>query len=122
RPSVKTLALNAAVVTALVGGMTAYTTFDNTVSLSIDGKTETVHTFAGTVGEVLEDHGVTLGEHDLVVPSTDSPVEDGSEISVRYARPLTVSIDGVEREIWTTALSVEEALADLGIRHAGAQL
>ena len=121
RPSVKTLAINATVVTALVGGMAAYTTFNHTVQLSIDGRTETVQTFADTVGGVLEDEGIELSARDLVAPSPDSPLEDGLEISVRYARPVSVEIDGVEREFWTTALSVEEALAELGIR-AGAEV
>ena len=122
RPSVKTLAINATVVTALVGGMAAYTTFNHTVQLSIDGRTETVQTFADTVGGVLEDEGIDLSARDLVAPSPDSPLEDGLEISVRYARLVSVEIDGVEREFWTTALSVEEALADLGIRAAGAEV
>ncbi|HEX6234469.1 MAG TPA: ubiquitin-like domain-containing protein [Jiangellaceae bacterium] len=118
----KTLAINATVVTALVGGMAAYTTFNHTVQLSIDGRTETVQTFADTVGGVLEDQGIELTARDLVAPSPESAVEDGLEISVRYARPVSVEIDGVEREFWTTALSVEEALADLGIRAAGAEV
>ncbi len=122
RPSVKTVALNAAVVTALVGGMAAYTTFNNTVELSVDGKTETVPTFASTVDAVLEDKGIELNERDVVVPALSTPVEDGLEIAVRYARLITVNVDGIEREMWTTALSVEEALADLGIRAAGAEL
>jgi uncharacterized protein YabE (DUF348 family) len=102
--------------------MAAYTTFNHTVQLSIDGRTETVQTFADTVGGVLEDEGIELTARDLVAPSQDSALEDGLEISVRYARPVTVEIDGVEREFWTTALSVEEALADLGIRAAGAEV
>jgi len=122
RPSVKTLAINATVVTALVGGMAAYTTFNHTVQLSIDGRTETVQTFSDTVGGVLEDEGIELSARDLVAPSPDSPLEDGLEISVRYARLVSVEIDGVEREFWTTALSVEEALTELGIRAAGAEV
>jgi uncharacterized protein YabE (DUF348 family) len=118
---VKTLAINAAVVTALVGGVTAYTTFDNTVYLSIDGKTETVHTFADTVEGVLESQGIEIAEHDEVVPSPQSPVQDGGRIDVRYGRQVVVSIDGVDREIWTTALSVDEVLAELGVRQ-GAEL
>lgn len=46
RLSAKTLAINATVVTALVGGGVAYITLDNAVALTIDGQTETVHTFA----------------------------------------------------------------------------
>ena len=122
RPSLKTLAINAAVVSALVGGTTAYTTFDNTVTLSVDGEIETVHTFGDTVEEVLADQDVEIGEHDVVAPSASSPVQDGTEIAVRFGRQITVTVDGVEREVWTTALSVDEALEELGIRAAGAEL
>ncbi|HSK27104.1 MAG TPA: ubiquitin-like domain-containing protein [Jiangellales bacterium] len=122
RLSAKTLALNAAVVTALVGGTTAYATFDNTVTLSVDGQSESVSTFARTVEGVLDAQGIELGEHDVVAPSPESAVQDGSEISVRYGRLLTVTVDGEESEIWTTALSVDEALAELGIRAQGAEL
>ncbi len=122
RPSAKTLAINAAVVTALVGGGVAYVTFDNAVALSVDGKTETVHTFGDTVEDVLNDQGIDIGDHDQVVPSADSKVEDGSEISVRYGRQITVTVDGVQETMWTTALSVEEALSDLGIRHENAEV
>jgi uncharacterized protein YabE (DUF348 family) len=122
RLPLQTLAINAAVVSALVGGTTAYATFDNTVTLSVDGKAESVHTFADTVGEILADQDIELGSHDVVAPSVDSPVEDDSEIAVRFGRQLTVTVDGVEREVWTTALSVDEALEDMGIRAAGAEL
>jgi uncharacterized protein YabE (DUF348 family) len=122
RLALKTLAINVAVVSALVGGTTAYATFDNTVTLSVDGKAESLHTFSDTVGEVLADQNIELGSHDVVAPSASSPVEDGSEIAVRFGRQLTVTIDGVQREVWTTALSVDEALDELGIRAAGAEL
>jgi resuscitation-promoting factor RpfB len=122
RLPLKTLAINVAVVTALAGGTTAYATFDNTVTLSVDGKAESVTTFADTVGEVLADQDIELGSHDVVAPSVDSPVEDDSEIAVRFGRQLTVTVDGVERVVWTTALSVDEALEDMGIRAAGVEL
>ena len=122
RLPLKTLAINVAVVTALVGGTTAYATYDNTVTLSVDGKAESVTTFADTVGEVLADQDIELGSHDVVAPSADSPVEDDSEIAVRFGRQLTVTVDGVERVVWTTALSVDEALEDMGIRAAGVEL
>ena len=120
--SVKTVALNAAVVTALVGGTTAYATFDTSVTLSVDGESQQVSTFARNVEGVLDAEGIELGEHDVVAPSPESSIQDGTEISVRYGRLLTVTVDGAEREIWTTALSVEEALAELGIRAEGAEL
>ena len=121
-PSAKTLVVNATVVTALVGGGAAYITLDNAVELTVDGKTETVHTFGSSVEDVLDDRGIEVGARDEVIPTLDSSVEDGTEISVRYGRQITVTIDGEEQQMWTTALSVEEALAELDIRHQKADL
>ena len=39
----------------------------------------------------------------------------GSEISVRYGRPITVTIDGNQTTMWTTATTVEEALGLFGV-------
>lgn len=122
RPSVKTIAINASVVAALVAGGVAYVTFDNAVVLSVDGESETVHTFADNVESVLDSQGIEVGDRDEVIPSLDSKVQDGTEINVRYGREVTVTVDGEERTFWTTALSVEEALTELDIRHTGAEL
>nr|WP_281353582.1 resuscitation-promoting factor [Phytoactinopolyspora mesophila] len=97
-------------------------TFNNAVVLTVDGETETVHTFSNDVGSVLESQGIEIGSRDEVVPSPDSKIEDGTEITVRYGREVTVTVDGEEETFWTTALSVDEALAELGIRDDGADL
>ncbi|MFL6172853.1 MAG: transglycosylase family protein, partial [Marmoricola sp.] len=49
-------------------------------------------------------------------------VSDGSQISVRYSRPLTVSVDGVKKTYWTTANKVSTALDQLGLRFGDAAL
>lgn len=112
----------AALATALVGGAVGVSYYDKSVSLSIDGKTSSVHAFGTTVGDVLEKKGVAVGEHDVVVPSVDSRVEDGQKIVVRHARKLTLTIDGGKREYWTTATTVDQALAELGVRADTAKL
>ncbi len=89
---------------------------DKAVGLSVDGKSSSLHVFGSTVGDALAKKGITLGEHDEVVPSVGSPIEDGDTISVRYGRKLTVNIDGVAKEYWTTATTVDAALRDLNIR------
>ena len=101
---------------AIVAGGLAYVALGKTVTLLVDGQATTLRTFAGEVGDVLESEGVEIGEHDLVAPAPDAEVEDGAEISVRYGRQLTVSIDGNERTYWTTATNVEDALRQLGLR------
>ena len=102
----------------LVGALGAYGATEamaSDVVLSVDGQQSTVRTLAPTVGQVLTEKDVTVGEHDTVVPSLASKVTRGSEISVRYGRPITVTIDGNQTTMWTTATTVEEALGLFGI-------
>ena len=102
----------------LLGALGAYGTTEamaSDVVLSVDGQQSTVRTLAPTVGQVLAEKGINVGDHDTVVPSMASNVTRGSEISVRYGRPITVTIDGKQTTMWTTATTVEEALSLFGI-------
>ena len=108
--------LQAAVVLAVVAGTTAFVTFDKTVQLSVDGRQTTVRSFARTVGDVLDARGIAVGPHDLVVPSPGTPLADHSRIVVRFGRPLDLTVDGRPSRIWTTAQSVDEAMALMGLR------
>jgi len=112
----------AAVVTTLVAGAVGISHYDKSVNLSVDGKTSTVHAFGSTVGDILAKQDITVGQHDLVAPSLDSPVRDGEKIVVRYGRKLTVTLDGTTRDYWTTATTVAAALQQLGIRADAAEL
>ena len=96
--------------------------YDKAVQVSVDGQPSSVHVLGTTVADVLDKQGIEIGAHDVVVPSLGSSVEDGDHISVRYGRKLTVTVDGVTKEYWTTATTVDAALTDVGIRAEGAVL
>jgi len=70
----------------------------------------------------LDSAGLTISEHDTVAPAVDTAISDGSQIVVERGRLLTLTIDGQTREVWTTATTVEEALAELGQNPAAFQL
>ncbi|MEA5154437.1 ubiquitin-like domain-containing protein [Raineyella sp.] len=89
-----------------------------TVTVSLDGTPTQFRTYAGTVGQALSTKGITLSEHDVVAPSADSTLAEGEQISVQYARPVTVTIDGQARTIWTTATSVDQVLGMLQLADA----
>jgi uncharacterized protein YabE (DUF348 family) len=112
--------LQAVVVTALVGGTTAFVAFDKTVTLSVDGQVSEVRSFGRTVGDVLAHQGIPVGPHDLVVPTPDERLESGDRITVRFGRPVDLTLDGESRRVWTTASSVHEALMMFGLRTEGA--
>ena len=114
----------AAGVTALAvaGGTFGYLTLDKAVALSIDGDRRQVQTMEPTVGELLEKQGIEVGEHDVVVPAADTRLTEGAAITVSYGRPVSITVDGAERQIWTTATSVNRAIDELGINTTGADI
>ncbi|MGO4256897.1 transglycosylase family protein [Marmoricola sp. RAF53] len=112
-----------ATIAVAVGATTVgYAAATQEVTLSVDGKTRTVRTFGDDVRGVLASEGLHLGSRDVVVPSLDSEVTDGSRVTVRYSRPLAVAVDGVQKTYWTTATKVDTALDQLGLRYAGADI
>ena len=112
----------AAVVTSLVAGAVGVSHLDKSVTVSVDGKSSTVHAFGSTVGDILKKQDISIREHDVVVPAPSTKVADGQKIVVRYGRKLTVTIDGRTRDYWTTATTVSAALQELGIRADSAKL
>ncbi|WP_078058436.1 resuscitation-promoting factor [Mycolicibacter icosiumassiliensis] len=87
-----------------------------TVTLDVDGTPITVTTMRSRVIDVVSENGFDLGERDDVSPARSAPVRDSDTILVRRGRPLQVSLDGREpQQVWTTALSVDEALAQLSM-------
>jgi resuscitation-promoting factor RpfB len=114
----------AAGVTALaVAGATfGYVTLDKAVALSIDGNTSQVQTMEPTVGELLEKQGIEVGEHDVIVPAPDTRLAEGTAITVNYGRLVTITVDGAEQQIWTTATSVDRAIDELGVDTTGADI
>lgn len=108
------LAGAAALVVALVAGGSIALAAHKDVTVTVDGQIQEVGTFSGSVEGALDAAGVSVGEHDTVAPALDTEISDGSQIVVEHGRLLTLTIDGQTREVWTTASTIEEALAELG--------
>lgn len=104
-----------AVALLAVGGVTyGYQALSRHVRLTVDGQSREVSTRANTVGAVLASQGITVGPHDVVAPSTSSPIQNGSDITVRYGRKLTLDVNGKNQSYWVTATSVNTALTEIG--------
>ncbi len=110
------------VALTVVGTTMAYAAMRTTVTLAVDGRTREVTATATTVGDVLAAEGIETGPRDIVAPGPEEQVEDGSAITVRYARPLDVVVDGEEQTHWVTATDVSGALSELGTAYRGADL
>jgi uncharacterized protein YabE (DUF348 family) len=113
------LSLFAVVLLGLVGGSLAFFLAQKSVKLTVDGELRTVGTYASTVGDVLDEEGLEPAAHDVVLPAADQKISDGDAVVLSRARPLELTVDGVSREVYVTALSVDEALDQLGFRAQG---
>jgi uncharacterized protein YabE (DUF348 family) len=87
-----------------------------TVTLTVDGASVTVSTMKSRVIDVVQENGFEVGERDDLYPAANAPVEQSETIVLRRSRPLQISLDGHgSREVWTTASTVQEALAQLSM-------
>jgi resuscitation-promoting factor RpfB len=116
------IAAQAAVLTVVIGASVLYAHMNKTVTLSVDGRTSEIHALSGTVGDLLKDQDLTVGPRDIVAPPASSSLGEGDTVVVRFARPLTLTIDGQKRVYWTTEQTVDRALAALGVRADGAAM
>ncbi|PUA83082.1 resuscitation-promoting factor [Nocardioides currus] len=99
-----------------------YAALSKSVTLSLDGRAEKVTALGGTVGDVLASEGIEITDKDLVAPSLDESVADGSRISVQFGRPLELSVDGEERTYWVNSTDVASALGEIGRGFSSADL
>ncbi|SFK13771.1 Uncharacterized conserved protein YabE, contains G5 and tandem DUF348 domains [Amycolatopsis sacchari] len=104
-----------ALLISITGGGAAALAMNKSVTVDVDGHTQTVHSFGKTVGEVLEDAGLTVGEHDALSPSPQAPVGDGGVIKLERGRHLNLVVDGEAKESWVRADTLAEALDQLGL-------
>ncbi|MGH3718904.1 MAG: transglycosylase family protein [Pseudonocardiaceae bacterium] len=107
---------------ALVAGILASTTgtaaaltMHKAIIITVDDEQRTIHTFASSVAGALESAGLRVDDQDTLAPTASSAVEDGSRIVLKRGRPLDLTVDGTAHEIWTTALTVETALKQVGM-------
>ena len=104
-----------ALLISVTGGGAAALAMNKSVTVDVDGHAQTVHSFGKTVGEVLEDAGVSVGEHDALSPSPQAPVGDGGVIKLERGRHLNLVVDGVAQDAWVRADTLQEALDQLGV-------
>ncbi|MBO0851733.1 MAG: transglycosylase family protein [Pseudonocardia sp.] len=109
------LALVAASLLALAMGAVLAVGLDKSITITVDGKDRTVHTYASDVLGAVTAAGLTVTSRDRLEPDGATDLDDGDHIILNRARELTLVEDGYSRRVWTTAASVSDALAHLGV-------
>jgi uncharacterized protein YabE (DUF348 family) len=109
------LALVAASFLALAAGAVLAVGLDKSVTITVDGKDRIVHTYASDVRGAVIAAGFAVTPRDRLEPDGATDLDDGDHIILNRARELTLVEDGYSRRVWTTAASVSDALARIGV-------
>lgn len=100
---------------ALAAGGSTAVAMDKEVTVSVDGVDQVVNTFSSDVAGALDSADVELGPADRLAPGPDAEVDDGDRIVVDRARDVTLMVDGKPQNVTTTARTVDDALAQIGL-------
>jgi uncharacterized protein YabE (DUF348 family) len=101
-------------VLGLAGGFAV--SASKTVTLTVDGIAMRVTTMKSRVVDIVQENGFAVGERDDLYPAGDVEVRDAANIVLRRSRPLQILLDGRDaKQVWTTASTVDEALAQLAM-------
>jgi uncharacterized protein YabE (DUF348 family) len=104
------------------GGQAAYAASAKTVAVTVDGHQATVRTHGATVADALRAAHLSVGSHDLLAPDSTTHLNSRTAIVLRRGRQMDLTVDGHLRTVWVTAMSVSEALDQVGLRTTGAIL
>ncbi|AGP31289.1 resuscitation-promoting factor [Corynebacterium terpenotabidum] len=100
--------------TLVVGGAVVATNQKN-VTLDVNGRIIKASTVRGDVSAVLKSEDIDVSGGDLIIPGLDESVSDGSRVTVRSSRQVALVVDGQERTVDTTSMTVSDLLDELGI-------
>lgn len=96
----------------LLSGFTLFEATKAEVVFIEDGKEKPVKTHKNTVGELLADLDINVGEHDHLSHNIDDSIKNGMEINYIKAKQVFVTIDGEQKEYYTTAATIDEFLKE----------
>ncbi|WP_445163806.1 transglycosylase family protein [Mycobacterium sp. Dal123C01] len=87
-----------------------------TLTLTVDGIAMRVTTMKSRVIDIVEENGYVIDQRDDLYPAADVQIHNADKIVLRRSRPLEISLDGRDtKQVWTTASTVDEALAQLAM-------
>ncbi|WP_245802969.1 resuscitation-promoting factor [Corynebacterium phocae] len=107
-----TVATGGILTTLAVGGVVAVGAQKDVV-IDVNGDTVQLATFSPDVEGALEAAGVSAGTQDLVYPAPGEALRDGEKITVRTAKPVAVTVDGVKKQLTSTELTVQDLVKTL---------
>lgn len=109
------LIVNVVVLALLAGGTAAYASLGKSVTLDVEGHTYSVRTFAPSVESLLEAGDIDVRVEDRVSHDLDASLSHGDEIEVRFAKPVSLVVDGEVEDLVSYDLDVADVYENAGI-------
>ncbi|MBS1248717.1 MAG: hypothetical protein MAG431_00279 [Chloroflexi bacterium] len=103
------------IVLVLSGALIAYFSMQKTVTLVINGESQTLATFAFTVGDFLEKQAVPLKAEDALNPPQDHWLREGESVQLEQAGQIFILADGEESILITSARKPADILAEADV-------
>src|SRR5690625_3516193 len=113
--SKKTYSILTAVMVTLFSAWVIYDATMVRVVLAADGEVQTVKGHLSTVGDLLEDAGIELGEHDYLSHQEDTKVTEAMEVKYKPAHQISILIDDETTDYHTTADHLDEFFESEGL-------
>jgi len=112
------MATGSMLATLLVGGGLAVVNKKD-VTIDVNGQQMDLVTMSNSVEGALKQAGIKIGPDDLIVPSPNERLTRTESIKVRSAKSVAVVVDGQEKTIKSTALTVDELVSEIGSEIGG---
>jgi len=85
------------------------------IQVLIDGNSQTIYSSQPTLGAALDESSITLAPKDHISHSLLAPPTESMMVTIRRARPVTVRVGDAVVTGATAAITVGDALQDIGI-------
>jgi len=102
-------------VAVVIAGAVFYVAGQKNVVISVDGQSEEVATRASTVGELLDQQEISLAERDEISAAPETGLSDKQQIDIKRNKSVEVTVDGTERVVHTTGMTVADVVAQLDL-------
>ena len=111
------LIMTSIAVFLLTSGILLFEGTKKTVALSLDGEKQKVKTHADTIGELLEEHDISVGRGDYLSIPEKTKIEDDLHIIWEPAVDIHITVDGMKKSLSTTEKTVKDVLKEENIQY-----
>jgi len=102
-------------VAVVIAGAVFYVAGQKSVVISVDGDAQEVSTRAATVSALLEQQEIPLDDRDEISAALDSKLSDDQKIDIKRNKSVEVTVDGTERVVHTTGMTVADVINQLDL-------